>query len=351
MLTVGILGATGAVGQRFVALLANHPWFRIGAVMASERSVGKVYGDAVQWHLPAVPGAAVREMCVTPCTPDGREGLDFVFSGLPAEEAVEIEPLFAARGIPVVSNTRSHRMDPRVPLVIPEVNAGHLAIIPDPSRTGDRQGFIVTNPNCATSALALALDPIHRRLGVRKVMVVTAQAVSGAGFPGLSVMSILDNAIPYISGEEPKLETEPCKIFGCIHHDQIMVSDMVISAACTRVAVRDGHLMHVSVELNQLASRDEIIACWDDYISDIHGLGLPSQPERSVEYLDVPDRPQPLLDRDRGQGMTVTVGRLRECAVLQWKFAVLGHNTIRGAAGGAILLAELLTVRGWFPRS
>ncbi|HPQ40918.1 MAG TPA: aspartate-semialdehyde dehydrogenase [bacterium] len=347
-LRVGILGATGAVGQRFVALLQSHPWFEIRRLMASERSVGKTYGDAVQWHLPGPIAPGLLEMPVTACHPDGGV-LDLVFSGLPASDAVTIEPLFADHDIPVVSNTRSFRMDPKVPLVIPEVNAGHLDILPEQQAVCHRRGFIVTNPNCSTIALTLALDPLHRRFGVRKVLVSTAQAVSGAGYPGLSVMSMLDNAIPYISGEEPKLESEPRKIFGKREPDGIVPADMCISACCTRIAVRDGHLMHVSMTLDGRPGRDEIIACWDDYRSDIHDMDLPMKPARSVEYTDIPDRPQPYLDRDRGRGMTVTVGRLRECPVLGWKCVVLSHNTIRGAAGGAILVAELLVRKGILP--
>lgn len=350
LLNVGILGATGAVGQRFVALLQNHPWFRISRLMASERSVGKPYPDAVQWHLPEPMDPRMMEITVSECRPDS-SGLDFVFSGLPASEAVEIEPLFARRNIPVVSNTRSHRMDPRVPLIIPEVNADHLDVLPFQQAAFKRRGYIVTNPNCSTIALALALAPLHRCFGVEKVLVSTAQAVSGAGYPGLSVMTMLDNAVPYISGEEPKLESEPRKIFGRLQQGVIEPAEMIISAGCTRVAVRDGHLMHVSVTLSDTPGRDAIIACWDDYQSNIHDLDLPTKPERSLEYLDMPDRPQPLLDRYRGRGMTVSIGRLRECPVLGWKFVVMGHNTIRGAAGGAVLLAELLRQRQWLPVS
>jgi len=344
-LKVGILGASGAVGQRFVSLLSNHPWFTISSLMASERSQGKSYGTATKWLLPDSPSDDIFNMTVNPCHPG--DDIDLVFSGLPAEKANTIEPLFAEHGIPVISNTRSYRMDPLVPLIVPEINLSHLQLIPFQMKKYSAGGFIVTNPNCSTIVLALALDPIHRQFCIKRVMVSTAQAVSGAGFPGLSVMSMLDNAIPYIDGEEPKLESEPLKIFGEYHDGSIIPAEIPISASCMRVSVTNGHLMNVSLELEKSATRDEIIRCWDEYQSDIETDHLPSMPQYSVEYLDAPDRPQPLLDRDRGSGMTVTTGRLRECPVMDWKFTALGHNTIRGAAGGSILLAELLIKQGY----
>ncbi len=243
-LQIGILGATGAVGQRFVSLLFSHPWFRIEKLMASSRSVGKTYGDASDWMLPGDLDPRIASMRVAPCMPDPM--LDLVFSSLPADEADDIEPMFARAGIPVVSNTRSHRMERDVPLIIPEINPEHLGLIPVQRIRWGSSGFIVTNPNCSTIAMALALYPIYRRFGIGKVLVTTAQAVSGAGFPGMSVMTMLDNAIPLIKDEEPKLEAEPLKIFGTLRNDCIDPSSTVISAGCTRVAVRDGHLMHLS---------------------------------------------------------------------------------------------------------
>jgi aspartate-semialdehyde dehydrogenase len=341
---VGILGATGAVGGRFVSLLSNHPWFGIHKLMASEKSAGKPYMQAVDWILPGEPEARIRNMIVETCEPDG--SLDLVFSGLPASEAGVIETKFARAGIPVVSNSSAHRMDEDVPLVVPEINPDHLELVKRQTARWGSGGFIVTNPNCSTIALALGMDPIRRVFGMRKIVVTTAQAVSGAGMPGLSVMTMLDNVVPYIQGEESKLETEPKKIFGRMEGGVLHIADMDISAGCTRVAVRDGHLMHVSFMLSKPASEAEIRDCWRTYRPGIQDFNLPSSPEHPVCFLDLPDRPQPLLDRDRGSGMTVCTGRLRPCPVLGWKCVILGHNTIRGAAGGAILLAELLVKKG-----
>ncbi|MBN1878732.1 aspartate-semialdehyde dehydrogenase [bacterium] len=345
LLRAGILGATGAVGQRFVSMLSRHQLFRIERLMASSRSAGKPFSTAVEWLMPGDPDPRLAGMIVSDCRPT--DDLDLVFSSLPADEAVNIEPAFARAGIPVISNTRSHRMASDVPLIIPEVNPGHLDLIRVQQARWKSRGYIVTNPNCSTIAMALALAPIHRVFGIEKVIVSTAQAVSGAGYPGLSVMSMLDNAVPYIRDEEPKLESEPRKIFGTIDGDHIRSSPMVISAGCTRVAVRDGHLMHISFSLSKPATETEIRRCWETFVPEISNLSLPLCPERSVQYLDGDDRPQPLLDRDRGAGMTVCIGRLRSCPVLGWKCVALGHNTIRGAAGGAILVAELLAARGW----
>lgn len=341
---VGILGATGAVGGRFVSLLSNHPWFRIHKIMASEKSAGKPYMQAVDWILPGEPDARIRDMIVETCEPD--DSLDLVFSGLPASEAGLIEAEFARAGIPVVSNSSAHRMDDDVPLIVPEINPEHLDLIKRQTSRWGSGGFIVTNPNCSTITLALGLDPIRRMFGLQKIIVTTAQAVSGAGMPGLSVMTMLDNVIPYIQGEEPKLETEPRKIFGRMDGGKLRFADMDISAGCTRVAVRDGHLMHVSFMVSRPASEVQIRDCWRTYRPEIQDLKLPGSPDQSVCFIDLPDRPQPLLDRDRGSGMTVCTGRLRPCPVLGWKCVILGHNTIRGAAGGSILLAELLVEKG-----
>lgn len=344
VIKVGILGATGAVGQRFISLLDSHPWFKIEALMASERSAGKPYSQAVTWRLPNASSKRILSLPVEPCHP--RAGLDLVFSGLPAEQAIDTEPAFANSGIPVVSNTRSFRMDPDVPLIIPEVNPDHLSLI-NQQRQRFNGGFIVTNPNCSTIAMVMALAPLHKHFGISKVFVSTAQAVSGAGYPGLSVMSMLDNAIPYIGGEEPKLETEPCKLLGTYSDGVVVPAEMTISASCTRVAVTDGHLVNVSIKLVKPATSEQLIHCWNEFQAESDLRALPGSPEKSVVYLSEPDRPQPLLDRMRGKGMTASVGRLRQCPILDWKFTALGHNTIRGAAGGAILVAELLVKKGY----
>ncbi|MGB3975367.1 MAG: aspartate-semialdehyde dehydrogenase [bacterium] len=345
---VGILGATGAVGMRFVSMLSTHPWFKIHKLMASERSVGKPYRQAVNWMLPQEPETWIQQMIVEKCEPD--DSLDMVFSSLPASEAAQIETEFASEGIPVVSNSSAHRMAEDVPLIIPEINSEHLAMLEHQRCRLRSRGYIVANPNCSTIALSLGLDPVHRKFGIRKILVSTAQAVSGAGVPGLSMMAMLDNTIPYILGEESKLETEPKKIFGRLEAGKFKPADMTISAGCTRVAVRDGHLMHVSFTLSKHATENDILECWRNYRPEIQDLQLPNSPEYPVIYLNSPDRPQPLLDRDRGSGMTVSVGRLRPCPVMDWKCVILGHNTVRGAAGGAILLAELLAKKGFIGR-
>ena len=342
---VGILGATGAVGMRFVSLLSIHPWFRIHKLMASERSVGKPYWQAVDWMMPQEPELEIQQMIVEPCDPD--DSLDLVFSSLPVSEAEQLETTFARAGIPVVSNSSAHRMVEDVPLIVPEINPEHLDLIEHQRIRLKSRGFIVTNPNCSTIALSLGLAPIQKAFGIQKIWVSTAQAVSGAGIPGLSMMTMLDNVVPHIQGEEPKLETEPQKIFGRYLAGTFKMADMMISAGCTRVAVRDGHLMHVGFTTSQPATEKALLNCWQTYRPEIQDLHLPSSPDAPVIYLDRPDRPQPLLDRNRGAGMTVSVGRLRQCPVLDWKCVILSHNTVRGAAGGAILLAELLVEKGF----
>ncbi len=340
---VAILGATGAVGQRFVQLLAGHPWFHITAVAASDRSVGEVYERACRWLLPTPMPEAVREMVVQPAEP----GLDcrLVFSALPGEVAGPTEEAFAAAGYAVCSNASAHRMDPDVPLLIPEVNPDHLGLIETQQRARGWDGFIVTSPNCSTTHLALVLKPLHDAFGLRRVAVVTLQALSGAGYPGVPALDAVDNVIPYIAGEEEKLEREPLKLLGRLEEGRVVGAEIVISAQCNRVPVQDGHFECVSVELERRAELEDVVAALEGFRALPQELGLPSAPAQPVVVRREPDRPQPRRDRDAGAGMVTTVGRLRPCPILDYKFALLGHNTVRGAAGGAILNAELLVVQ------
>ena len=366
---VGILGATGMVGQRFVQLLADHPWFEITALAASERSVGITYGEACHWVVsdvrcpePACPEpfvplragrsrrvegipALVKEIVVEECRPDLTCRL--VFSALPAEVAGPIEEEFAAAGYAVSSNARNHRLDPDVPLLVPEVNPNHLALIGIQRRRRGWKGFIVTNPNCSTAQLVLALKPIWDRFGITALSVVTMQALSGAGYPGVPSLDILDNVIPYIAGEEGKLEREPLKLLGQLEGAAVREAEVIISAQCHRVATREGHLEAVSVKLAQEPGREELVEALQGFRGPLQDLCLPSAPEHPIVVREEIDRPQPRLDRDEGGGMSVVVGRVRECPVLDYKFVLLGHNTIRGAAGAAILNAELLKAQGY----
>ncbi len=337
---VVILGATGAVGQRFVQLLDGHPWFRVAALAASERSAGQAYGEAARWFLPEPMPEWARGMEVVPCRP----GLDarLAFSGLDASVAGAIEEEFAGAGCAVVSNSRNHRMDPAVPLLVPEVNAEHLELVEVLKRRWRGGGFIVTNPNCSTIGLALSVAPLQRSFGVRRLVVATLQAISGAGYPGVASLDILDNIIPYIDGEEEKMESETLKILGTSKTP----ASFGISAHCHRVHVSDGHTLAVSIETEQRTTPEEATRVLREFRSSLVSLGLPSLPERPIEVRDEPDRPQPKFDRLAGKGMTVTVGRVRSCSALGLKYVALVHNTIRGAAGAAILNAELLKAKG-----
>ncbi len=333
------------VGQRFVQLLAHHPWFEIAALAASERSVGMSYREACHWVVSGDMPAVVKEMVVQECEPD--LACRLVFSALPAEVAGPVEEEFAAAGYAVSSNARNHRLDPDVPLLVPEVNPDHLALVEIQQRRRGWKGFIVTNPNCSTAQLALALKPLWDRFGITALGVVTMQALSGAGYPGVPSLDILDNVIPYISGEEGKLEREPLKLLGRLEGEAVREAEMTISAQCHRVATREGHLEAVSVKLGQEASVEEVVESLRGFRGPLQDLGLPSAPERPIVVREENDRPQPRLDRDEGRGMSVVVGRVRECPVLDYKFVLLGHNTIRGAAGAAILNAELLMAQGY----
>jgi aspartate-semialdehyde dehydrogenase len=348
---IGILGATGMVGQRFIQLLENHPWFQVTWLAASDRSNGKPYEEAVRWKLDTPIPAAVAKLLVSPATPEQNpDGVpEIIFAALDTDIARELEPKFAAAGCAVISNSSAFRMQADVPLVIPEVNADHLALIPQQnwngSKTSQKRGYIVTNPNCSAIGLVMALKPLAERFGLRSVFVSTMQAVSGAGYPGVPSLDIVGNVVPFIKNEEEKLEAETRRLLGKLENSQITLLEAKVSAHCNRVAVEDGHTESVSIKLVRKPSREEILAAWSEF-HPLRGQNLPTAPEQPVEYNPAEDRPQPRLDRMRGRGMAATVGRLRPCSLLDWKFTVLSHNTIRGAAGAALLNAELLASQG-----
>ena len=341
---VAVLGATGSVGQRFVALLAGHPWFELAAVAASERSAGKRYGEAVHWLQAAPPPPGIAGMILGRCVPP--PACPLVFSALDAAVAGPIEEDCARAGCLVVSNARNHRMDPAVPLLIPEVNPDHLDLVRGQSFAG---GAIITNPNCSTIGLVLSLAPLARAFGLEAVQVVTLQAVSGAGLPGVSSMEMVDNVIPHIAGEEEKIEAESLKVLGVLRDGEVKPAAFRISAQCTRVAVIDGHTQCVSVKLARRATPDELRAAWTDFSGEPQERQLPSAPAKPVHLVDGEASPQPRLHRDLGRGMAASVGRVRACTVLDFKFVTLSHNTVRGAAGGSILAAELAVARGLLP--
>ena len=342
---VGILGATGVVGQRFIQMLEHHPWFEVAWLAASDRSEGKVYAEAARWRLKTAIPAAVAKMQVSPATPDGAPKV--IFAALDSAIAAELEPRFAHAGCAVVSNSSALRMQEDVPLVIPEVNAGHIKLIDIQGWRKKSGGYVVTNPNCSAIGLVLALAPIHQRFGLDTVMAVTMQAISGAGYPGVASLDILGNVIPFIKNEEEKMEEETKKLLGQVNGSKVIPGSFAMSAQCNRVAVEDGHTESISIRLKKKAKPEEIIESWKAYRAEPQELKLPSAPERPVVYLEANDRPQPRFDIDMGAGMTTVVGRLRPCSVLDWKFTVLSHNTIRGAAGAALLNAELLKAKGY----
>jgi aspartate-semialdehyde dehydrogenase len=345
-LPVGILGATGVVGQRFIQMLEGHPWFEVAWLAASDRSEGRPYAEAARWRLKtAIPGN-VAKMTVTAAQPDGAPKI--IFAALDASIARELEPQFAAAGCAVVSNSSALRMQADVPLVIPEVNGDHIRLIDKQSWRSESGGYVITNPNCCAIGLALALAPLHRAFTLETVMAVTMQAVSGAGYPGVPSLDILGNVIPYIAKEEEKMEEETQKLLGTLNGSRVVPAPFAMSAQCNRVAVEDGHTESIAIRLKQKARPEEIIAAWNDFRAEPQQLRLPSAPEQPVLYMTAPDRPQPRFDCDLGAGMTTAVGHLRKCNVLDWKFTVLSHNTIRGAAGAALLNAELLKAKGYF---
>lgn len=351
-ISVGVLGATGVVGQNYLRLLENHPWFEVTHLVASEKSAGKSYEEAVagRWRMASAIPERLRGLRV--CSLDdlatASNNCQLVFSALDADVARVYEQRYAAAGFPVVSNSSAHRGDSDVPMILPEINADHLEIIPAQQRLrGFGKGFIVVKPNCSVQSYLTPLYSLHEEFGLRKAIVTTMQAVSGAGYPGVASLDILGNVVPFIKGEEEKSELEPLKILGRVEGERILpCNEIIFSAHCNRVPVVDGHLACVSAEFAEKPSADQIVNAWNTFEGVPQQLKLPSAPSPAIVYCEEPDRPQPRLDREIGNGMTVTVGRLRACGVLQWKFVGLSHNTVRGAAGGGILNAELLRARG-----
>ena len=342
----GVLGATGMVGQRFVKLLADHPWFELTAVAASERSTGKTYAEAARWHLEGPIPEAARGLIVKDLDPS--LDCDFVFSALDSSVAGEAEEVFARAGYPVVSNSKNHRMDPDVPLLIPEVNASHVNCIPVQQRNRKYDsGFIVTNPNCSTAGLVLVLKPLADAFGLEKLFVVTLQAVSGAGYPGVASMDAVGNVIPFISGEEEKMEAEPQKLLGKWDGNRFIDAGLGISAHCNRVPVIDGHTECVSLRLKKTATIEEVREALRNFQVSDELASLPTAVKHPVVVLDQDDRPQPRKDANAGHGMAAVVGRVRECPLLDVKLTLLSHNLVRGAAGAALLNAELLAARGF----
>ena len=345
---VGVLGATGAVGQRFVQMLQGHPWFELRVLCASPRNAGKRYGDACNWLLRGDMPAHLQDVVLEEMAP----GLDcqVVFSALPSGVARQVEAELAAAGYVVCSNASAYRYEPDVPLLIPEVNPEHIGLIDLQRRRRGWPGFITTNPNCSTTHLVSALPPGHAAFGVRKVFAVTMQAVSGAGYSGVTSMDIIDNVVPYIGSEEEKMEhREPQKLLGQFDGQRVETADFVVSAHCNRVPVRNGHLAAVSVEFARRPSLEDVRRAWAEYDPLPQRMGLPSAPQQAIIYREEADRPQPRMDRLAGSvaGMATVVGRLREDPLLHVKFLALGHNTIRGAAGGSLLNAELLVSQGY----
>ena len=341
---VALLGATGAVGQRFVQLLENHPWFEVSALTGSDRSVGQTYAEGCRWVLPGHIPTYAREMTVLPSEPGFEAKL--AFSALPSDQAKTIEPRLAQAGYAVCSNASAHRMWDDVPLLIPEVNPDHSALSAVQRRVRGWKGFIVTNPNCTSTGLTIALRALHDAFTLRRAFVVSMQALSGAGYPGVASLDILDNVIPYIPGEEDKVETEPQKMLGTLAGDKIDFLPAQISAHTNRVAVTDGHMVCASVEFAQPVTPEVASAALAGFKAPQIVASLPSAPDTVIQVADVPDRPQPRRDRDVGKGMTVIVGRVRLDPLFHIKFVNFSHNTIRGAAGGAILNGELLVAQG-----
>lgn len=348
-ISVGVLGATGMVGQRFIQLLENHPWFEVTSLYASERSAGRTYEEATNWKMDTAIPASIRQTIVQPCKAGLAAQPKLLFSALDSSVAGEIEQEFADAGCAVVSNSKNHRMHADVPLLIPEVNPEHLDLIAIQQKNHGTSGYIVTNPNCTTVGLAMVLKPLQAAFGVRNVIVTSMQAVSGAGYPGVPSLDMIDNIVPYIEGEEHKLETEPLKLLGKMHDGGVVSADMAISASCNRVAVRDGHLETVFIELDNKTSVKDVIDTLNEFRSIPQQLSLPSAPNKPIVYREEPDRPQPVLDRFEQGGMAVTVGQVVHSSVLDIKLTLLVHNTIRGAAGAGILNAELLKSQGLLP--
>ncbi len=340
-----ILGATGSVGQKFIELLSDHPWFEIHELAASERSADKKYSQAVNWVMQSPLQKEAAEKIVLNCASTLESKI--VFSALDASVAGKIEEDFARAGYLVISNARNHRFDDDVPLIVPEVNADHLELV-KLQKFGE--GAIVTNPNCSAIGLSMALKPLHDNFGIDAVNVVTMQAISGGGYPGVPSMDILDNVIPFIGGEEEKMEKEPLKILGMQKGNKIEFAQLKISAQCNRVSVIDGHTECVQVNLKRKAAKEEIIKAWIEFIAEPQKLNLPFAPMNPIIYLDGDKHPQPRMHRNLGGGMSVAIGRLRHCSLFDYKFVLLSHNTVRGAAGGTILIAELMKAKGYLDK-
>jgi aspartate-semialdehyde dehydrogenase len=342
---VAVLGATGAVGQRFIQLLEGHPWFCVAELVASDRSAGQRYGQAARWVLQDSPPESVADQEVLPLGADLQSKI--VFSALPSDIAQTIEWKLAETGHVVCSNASAYRMQSETPILLPEINADHAALVTAQRQKYGWSGGLATNSNCTAAPVAMALAPL-RQFGIQAVQMVSQQAVSGAGYPGVPSLDILDNVIPFINGEEPKLETEPRKMLGACAGDHVEFLDCVMSATCTRVPVLDGHLVSVAVRFAETVSEDDIRAAWTGFAGPDPVPGLPSAPDRPIIFRPEPDRPQPRRDRDTGRGMATVTGRLRPCPVIGgWKFLALSHNTVRGAAGCSILNAELLVEAGY----
>lgn len=341
---VAVLAATGAVGQRFVQLLDGHPWFEVAALTGSERAIGQTYSDACRWILPGPMPEYAKNMQVVPTEP----GLDAVicFSALPTDQAKELEPAFAKAGHVIASNASAHRMWPDVPLLIPEVNPDHTSLKSAQQKARGWSGFLTTNPNCTATGFTIALRPLLDAFGLKRIFAVSMQAMSGAGYPGVASLDIVDNVIPYIGNEEDKVETEPQKMLGKLDGDKVAPADFKISAHTNRVAVIDGHTVCASVELGSKASPAEVARVMAEFKGPEIVRNLPSSPKTIIEVRSEADRPQPRRDRDAGKGMTTVVGRVREDPLFDVKFVVLSHNTIRGAAGGSLLNAELMVAQG-----
>jgi aspartate-semialdehyde dehydrogenase len=342
---VGILGATGMVGQRFVSLLEHHPWFEVRWLAASDRSAGKTYGEACNWRVRDPMPKAARDLTVYECKPDHAPQL--LFSSLDSKVAGEVEREFAQAGHVVVSNSSNHRMEPDVPLLIPEVNPDHLALVRIQRKRRGWKGMIVTNPNCTTVGLAMSLAPLEKQFGVEKVMMTSMQAVSGAGYPGIPTLDILGNVVPFISGEEEKVERETQKLLGKFLDESVKPGDFAVSAHCNRVPVEDGHTESISVSLKTKASIEDLIEAWRKFRSLPQERNLPFAPKHPIIVREERDRPQPKFDLAAEHGMATVVGRVRPCPVLQFKYTALSHNTIRGAAGAALLNAELMKSEGY----
>jgi aspartate-semialdehyde dehydrogenase len=342
---VAVLGATGAVGQRFVQILAGHPWFEIAALGASDRSAGRPYAEACAWVIPGDPPASVCDMKIGPLEPTlaGR----LVFSALPAEIAKEVEPSFARAGYAVCSNASAFRREPDVPLIIPEVNADHLALVERQRAERGWTGLIVTSPNCTTTGIAMPLRPLHDAFGLRRVFAVSMQAISGAGYPGVASLDILGNVVPYIGGEEEKIEHETRLLLGCVVNGERLAAEIVVSAQANRVPVIDGHTVCLSLGFETRPTVEEAMAVLGAFRGPEVVWRLPSAPEHPVLIRHEPDRPQPRSDREAERGMAVTVGRVRECPLLDLRLVSVSHNTLRGAASGSVLNAELLVAQGY----